>query len=465
MTVALSPEAAAAATGGQLLRRGPAQFRGVSTDSRSVAAGQVFVAIAGDRFDGHDYLAQAARAGAALLVVSREIDAAALPPSVGLLRVPDTRLALGALARAWRQQVAPAVVAITGSVGKTTTKELTRAVAAQLGPTHATGGNLNNDIGLPLTVLAMPEGTRTLVLEMGMNAPGEIAYLAGLAEPRIGCITAIAPVHLEGLGSIEAVAAAKAELLAGLPGGALAVVPGDEPLLAPHLRGLSPDRLVRFGSAPGDEARLVSVEPRGALGSRLQLSLRGGQPFAVELPLGGAHNARNACAAAAIGMLLGAAEAQIARALATTPELGHRSALRELGAWHVLDDCYNANPVAVRAALDTLRQLAAGKPALAVLGAMLELGSTSERLHREVGAHAAGCGLELLVTVGAQAAAIAEGARAAGLPAERVVEVGAPADAAALVAARAPAGAWVLIKASRGARLEGVLEGLRELKG
>ena len=466
MSVTLAPDAAAAATGGELLRRGPTHFTGVGTDTRTLVAGQAFVAVAGDRFDGHAFLAAAAARGAALLVVSRtpgEELLAGLPSSVGLLRVADTRLALGALARAWRRQVRPTVVAITGSVGKTTTKELTRAVLSQTGSTHATSGNLNNDLGLPLTVLAMPEATRFLVLEMGMNAPGEIAYLTGLAEPHLGCITAIAPVHLEGLGTLEAVAAAKAELLAGLGADALALVPGDEPLLEPHLRGLPPERVLRFGAGADDDMRLLHREGQGVRGSVLRLALRGGRPFSVELPLCGAHNARNALAAAGIGALLGVAEEPIALALQNAPELGHRSALRRLGRWQVLDDCYNANPVAVRAALDTVVDLAAGRPVMAVLGAMLELGVESERYHREVGEHAARRRLDLLVTVGPQGAAIAEGARRGGLSPDRVVEVGAPAEAAAVLGARAPADAWILIKASRGARLEGVLEGLRAL--
>jgi UDP-N-acetylmuramoyl-tripeptide--D-alanyl-D-alanine ligase len=456
MSVSLSLEAATAATGGVLRGDGAARFRGVGTDTRQLRPGQAFVALVGERFDGHEFLSQAVDAGAALLIVDR---APSTPLAVAVLQVEDTRLALGALARAWRREVRPSVVAITGSVGKTTTKELTRAITGELGSTHSTRGNLNNDVGLPLTLLAMERGTRYLVAEMGMNAPGEISCLAAIAEPDVGAITCIAPVHLEGLGSIEAVAAAKGELLQRLGQGAWAVVPGDERLLDPYLATVPASRRVRFGGAPEDEVRLLDVQARGTAGSDVALAIRG-ETVRFRLPLVGAHNARNAAAAAAIGVALGAPAAAIATALAREPELSHRSVLREVGAWRVLDDCYNANPVAMCAALDTVAQLAEQTPAVAVLGCMLELGATTERLHHEVGAHAAGVGLELLVTVGELGGAIAAGARAAGMEPARVVSVSGIEEAARVVSERAAPGSWILVKASRGAHLEGLIDRL-----
>jgi UDP-N-acetylmuramoyl-tripeptide--D-alanyl-D-alanine ligase len=453
-------EAAAAATSGTLVGPGAPRFEGVSTDSRQVRPGQAFVAVTGERFDGHAFLRQAAQAGAVLLVVSRELAPGEVPAGVGVLRVADTRRALGDLARAWRREVSPRVVAITGSVGKTTTKELTRAVLEREGATHATSGNLNNDIGLPLTLLAMPRDVRYLVVEMGMNAPGEIAYLTGVAEPEVGVITRVAPVHLEGLGSVEAVAAAKGELLLGLPANGWAVVPGDEPLLAPHLQRIPPERRVRFGTQAADEVRLLEVRGLGSEGSEVLLAL-GRETVSFRLLLPGAHNARNAAAAAAAGMVLGLSPPAIASALGMRPALSHRSVVREIGRWHVFDDCYNANPVAVCAALDTVADMARGGPMVAVLGSMLELGSEAERYHREVGAHAAQVGVDLLVTVGGLAGEIAFGARQAGLSPARVFQVEAVTEAARLVAERADPGAWILVKASRGARLEELIDRLQ----
>jgi len=458
--VDLTIEAAVAATGGTLLRGGPARFAGVAIDSRRVQRGQAFVAIAGDRFDGHDYWHQAAQLGAVLLVMQRPPQGE-LPSDVALLVVSSTRAALGQLARAWRREVDPTTVAITGSVGKTTTKELTRALVALLGATHSNPGNFNNDIGLPLTLLSMARATRYLVVEMGMNAPGEIAHLAELARPQVGVVTSVAPVHLEGLGSVQAVAEAKGELLRGLPPGGWAVVPGDESLLVPSLASVPAQRCVRFGEAARDEVQIVEATSRGEAGSRVRLML-GREEVAFDLPLVGAHNARNAAAAAGAALVLGLAPSRMGHALESIDPacLTHRSSLRRVGHWRLFDDCYNSNPVATRAALDTLTALARGEGAVAVLGDMLELGDEAERYHLELGGHAAAARLDLLVTVGSLGATIARGALRAGMPDERVVHVEDPEGAAEAVQRKAAPGAWVLVKGSRGARLERVIEAL-----
>jgi UDP-N-acetylmuramoyl-tripeptide--D-alanyl-D-alanine ligase len=464
MSVDLSIDEVVAATGGELLRPGvAARVRGVATDSRSVAPGQAFFALSGDRFDGHRFCPQAAEGGAALLVVERDVEVQG--PAV--LEVDDCRRALGRLARAWRRSVGARTVAITGSVGKTTTKELTRALLERLGPTHCTPGNFNNDVGLPLTLLSMPAETRYLVAEMGMNAPGEIAYLTRLAEPEVGVITCVAPVHLEGLGSLEAVAAAKGELLQGLDAErAWAVVPGDEPLLALALQSVPASRRVRFGAAAGDEVQIEGVEALGQSGSRVLLTLRG-EAARFDLPLVGAHNVRNAAAAAATAMVLGLSADEIAAGLAQGPaELKHRSTLIEAGGWRLFDDCYNANPVAVKAALETLVGLAGGETTVAVLGEMRELGAASARYHDELGRHCAEVGLGHLVVVGgAEVAPIAAGARAAGLAAGQLTLVNRAEEAVEAAARAAGERAWILIKASRGARLERVVEGLAGLRG
>ena len=459
MTVRMTLRSAAVATGGTLHGDEHGRFHGLSIDSRQVRAGNAFVAIAGDRFDGHRFCQQAARDGAALLVVSRAPDP--MPRRGAVLVCADTRQALGALAHAWREQVDPCVVAITGSLGKTTTKELTRNILGQVDRTHSTPGNFNNDIGLPLTLLSMDPDTRYLVAELGMNAPGEIAALARLARPDVGLITCVAPVHLEGLGSIEAIAAAKAELLEQLDQGT-AVVPDDQPLLDPWTARIPAGRCLRFGAHRGSDVVLLGRQSLGLAGSRIQLSL-GGQEHHIDLPLVGRHNAINAAAAAAVALALKIDAETIAAALALPPELKHRSVVRRLGQWTVLDDCYNASPVSMKAALDTLVDLAGDGEAVAVLGEMLELGETTPRLHQEVGAYAAGLGLHRLVTVGTLAEEIARGARDAGMAPELVIALPDAGAAAQQVARDAGAGAHVLVKASRGARLEGVLDELSQV--
>jgi UDP-N-acetylmuramoyl-tripeptide--D-alanyl-D-alanine ligase len=456
--VQLTVQKAAEATGGFIERPGAGRFCGVSIDSRQVQAGHAFVAIKGERFDGHDFCSQAVRAGATLLVVEREL-ALDSPATAAVLRVTDTRTALGKLARAWRGEVNPHVVAITGSVGKTTTKELTRSLVSRLGSTHSNPGNFNNDIGLPLTMLAMPSDTRYLVVEMGMNAPGEIATLTELAAPDVGVITCVAPVHLEGLGSLEAIAEAKGELLTGLGPRGWAVVPGQEPLLAGPLQGIPKERRVTFGAAESDAVQIVGVQSLGPDGSRISLSMRD-ERVTFDLALVGAYNARNAAAAAAAAMILGLDPQRIAESMQLEGSpLKHRSAIRSIGGYRVLDDCYNANPLAMRAALQTVSQLAgSGSRALAVLGTMLELGEQTERLHKEVGQFAASLGLKVLITVGPGAEAIAVGAREAGMPDDRIARVSDARQAAGTLASRAAAGDWILVKASRGAHLEQVID-------
>ncbi|MCK5796893.1 MAG: UDP-N-acetylmuramoyl-tripeptide--D-alanyl-D-alanine ligase [Deltaproteobacteria bacterium] len=467
---------AAAVTGGRLFsgkndpddtrRLATRRFHALSIDSRDLPAGCAFLALRGERVDGHDYAAQAAQEGASLLILEalpkgiadvRDLDAA-------VLLVDDTTRALGDLARAWRDEVNPQVIGITGSVGKTTTKELTRQILAREAETHATPGNYNNHIGLPLTLLSMPKDTRFLIAEMGMNNPGEIAYLTHLARPDVAAITAIAPVHVAGLGSLEAIAAAKAEIWTDL-GTGIAVAPNDEPLLAPHLASLKTEaRRLLFGGEGSADVRLRRVEARGIAGTAVTLELAG-LPLTFELPIVGAHNAKNAACAAAIALALGLGPETIAAGLTTPTALNHRSTVRAIGSWRVLDDCYNASPVATRAALDTLIDLAGGKPAIALLGPMFELGDAEAAFHREVGAHAASLPLITLITVGEIAADIARGARDAGMDPARLFEVETPAEAG-LRAAEITHDAkesWLLVKGSRGAHMEEAIKTLADL--
>jgi len=435
-------------------------FEGLKIDNRTISPGNAFLALRGERFDGHDFAAGAAENGANVLFVEEQLSEVCCAQIV----VEDTVAALGALAQAWRREVAPRTVAITGSVGKTTTKELLGQILERTGSTHVTPGNYNNHIGLPLTLLGMPRNTRFLIAEMGMNAPGEIAELALIAEPEVGVITAIAPVHLEGLGTLEAVAAAKAELFEALKGDHHAIFPADEPLLAPHLAPLKARR-VTFGEGVPADIRLLDTQSQGMEGSTLCLAL-GEEQLEVNLPLVGRHNARNAACAAATAFALGLTSAEIIAGLEAPPRLVHRSSLRQVGPFQVYDDSYNASPTAVRAALDTLLELAAGGPCWAVLGEMRELGNTSVAHHHDLGVYAAHLGLSGLITTGGEASIIARGAREAGMAPSRVHAEGDPEAAGRRLVGCAESKSWVLFKGSRGARVERALESVeREVGG
>jgi len=427
-----SPEQVATAAGARLLAPAPADPRRppgperVTIDSRDVRAGDLFVGLPGTRVDGGRFARAALDAGAWGVLVAREHAPGAGPGVVIAADEPLT--ALGALARSWRRALRAQVVGITGSTGKTSTKDLLAAMLAQDRRVAASWENFNTEIGLPLTILGAPLGTEALVVEMAMRGPGEIAELTAIAEPDVGVIVNVGPVHLELLGSLEAIAAAKAELLAGLRPGASAVVPADEPLLDAHLR---------------DDLQIVTFGPGGDVGDLGD----------VELPFTSAHMRLNALAALAAARALGA-DPRGRLEVALSAMRGQLDPLP--GPVLVIDDCYNANPMSMRAALDDLATSAAGRR-VAVLGDMLELGPDEDALHRGVGAHAA-VTADALVAVGERGRWIAEAAAAAGMA---LVSHAADADEAASVLERdlAPGpGDVVLLKASRGIGLDRTVE-------
>jgi UDP-N-acetylmuramoyl-tripeptide--D-alanyl-D-alanine ligase len=455
----------AAAAGATLVRRpsgavatpGPVR---ASVDSRGLAPGELFVGLAGERVDGGRYAAQALQAGAWGVLVAPEhaeaaVEATGAAGSLGaagaVLAHEDPLAALHALARAWRRELrarGAMVVAITGSTGKTSTKDILAALLAGRLRVAASPENLNTEIGLPLALLSAPADTELLVLELAMRGAGQIAELTAIAEPDVGVIVNIGPAHLELLGTLEAIAAAKAELIAGLapgaPGGAQAsvVIPAAEPLLEPHLR--ADVNTITFGEG-GD----VSLAERRADGSVAILD--GGEQIELWPSFGQAHNLRNLLAAVAA-----------ARALGYTPRgrvdvrfsamRGQREQLP--GGVVLVADCYNANPMSMRAAIDDLAETAPARR-VAVLGDMLELGPDGPRLHREIGEHARTGGVELLVTVGPLAAQMREG-----FAGESYATADAQA-AAELIAGMLREGDTVLVKGSRGVGLERVLEDLR----
>jgi murE/murF fusion protein len=452
-------------------------LRNISTDTRSVASGDVFVALVGENFDGHDFVDQAVSAGAGAVIVSRQ-------PSEGTHGVPiilvrDTLRALGDLA-AYRRRLLGRdlqVVAVTGSSGKTTVKEMTAAVfrrhlhALRTGhdPLLKTGGNFNNLVGLPLSLLPVDSGHKTAVLEMGMNRPGEIARLTEIAGPDIGCITNVQAAHLEGLGSIEGVARAKGELFSGLEKKSTAVVNYDSPLVRRLPR--SAQRVVGFAVTPSGRrhkpmVRATRINSLGAEGMRFTLHI-GDRNKRITVSTPGKHNVSNCAAAAATAHAAGIAPETIFAALQDFTNIDRRMQFMTLaGGIQVLNDCYNANPGSMAAALETVRGFGERDcRRVAVLGDMLELGRESESAHRKIGRQAAEQGYDFLVLVGEFADHAAQGAEEAGLDRQRTFCFGTTLEAAdwlyrAMIAGRIRSGDWLLVKGSRGMRMEKILDEL-----
>lgn len=428
------------------------RVRRVCTDSRRVSPGDLFVGLRGERFDGDAYAAAALAGGAAAAVV-RAATAAGLPHDAARIVVDDGLSALQALATAVRRRTAVRVVAVTGSAGKTTTKDILAALLRPVARTVATAANLNNEVGVPLTLLTVEPDTEVAVVEMAMRGAGQIRELARIAEPDVGVITNIAPVHLELVGTVEDVAAAKAELVEELTGGT-AVVPAGERLLDRHVRRHR-GRVVTFG---GDDAdvHIVARERRGD-GTHVLLDAFGHRAR-MDFNFTGDHYLRDALAAVAAFVELGYRLDQAAEGAARVAFSDLRGALSELpGGGLLLNDAYNANPVAMKAAVDHLVSVADGRPTVAVLGDMYELGAGAAAYHRAVGEHCAAAGVRL-VAVGDLARDYLVGA-----PDERwfaTVD-----ECLTGVAEAVPAGSAVLVKASRALRLERVAEALAGEEG
>ena len=453
------------------------EFAGAAADSRRVGPGVLFFALPGERVDGFDFCAAAATAGAAAVVIDGRRGQPAFAaggPRVPVIGVRDPLTALADLARAVRADFAGAVVGITGSNGKTTTKELTAAALGAAGPVLRTEGNYNTEVGLPLTILSSSGQEAFWVLEMAMRGRGQIALLADIARPHVGVITNVAGAHVELLGSIEEVARAKGELFAGLGPEGVAVLPAGDRLIEPQAAHVPEGLKWRFDPGPAaapplgapvsvtSDVRILDIVPAGVAGQVVRYAVAN-QPVVARLPLGGQHNAVNAGAALAVAAALDVPAPEAAAALARTRLPPHRSAPVEVGGRIVLDDCYNANPASMRAALTAVGAAAAGgngARAFAILGDMLELGPEAAAEHRAIGRVART--LAGLVAVGPLAAEIARGAREAGLAGGQVVATTDPAAAAAAIAGWTRPGDWILVKASRGMRLERAIDALRE---
>ena len=429
-------------------------FAGVGTDSRTLAEGSLFVALHGENFDGHDFLAEAAEKGARAAVVDHVPEDA---PPLRYYRVPDTLMALGRLGRYHRRELDARVAAITGTNGKTTTKEMARAVLATRYATHATSGNLNNLIGAPLTLLDAREGAEAVVVEIGTNTPGEIARLAELVEPQVGIITGVAEGHLEGFGTLEGVLREKTSLLSRLRGGPALVA--DEPAsLAERARSLT--RRVRVaGWTDRADADLRATDLRVADDGSVRFRWQGRECM---LPFGGAAHVRNALLALALGLEWDVDPDDAVAALASLEPPKLRSEIRTYGALRVLVDCYNSNPASLAAAVDTLTRMPRQGGRVVVVGSMLELGARSDALHRRSAERLADADVDLIAATGRFVDAF-DALRDA-LPADqadtltdRLVTAADPMDVIGPVADRMAGDEVVLLKGSRGVALERLL--------
>lgn len=469
---------------------------GITWDSRTVQPGFAYLALPGERVDGARFAAAALEAGAVCAIVSHEPPQEAVDAARGagkaIIAVPDAQQALTDLARAWRDGLACRVIGLTGSSGKTTTKNLVRDVLSASFAVTATAGNQNNELGVPNTLLSASAEDDAVVVEMGMRGAGQIAQLCSFVRPEWGLVTNVGTSHMELLGSRDAIACAKGELLEALPAGGWAFVNADDDYAAfLRSRARLDERGVRvalfdasdaaaqragllMAGAPSDLVRPgdafawaegARLDARGCATFSLHAfgfpGMQGVQAAECSLQLPGIHNVGNACSAAAVGFAMGMDAATIAAALGRSlPESGRAKMIETASGAIVVDDSYNANPDSMRASLRTFASLQAAGPKIAVLGDMGELGPFSEEGHRQVGAAAAQAGLDLLVCVGALARDIARAARDAGLPEQSVQCVDDAREALDFVAPKVGEGCAVLVKASHSVGLEHVVEGL-----
>lgn len=429
---------------------GDAAFDSVSIDTRTLKPGALFVALSGENFDGHDFVAEAAERGAVAALVSRT-----LPVTIPQVVVSDALAALSAFAREWRRQFPIPVIGVTGSNGKTTTKELIGSILSRLAPTLITRGNLNNHIGVPLTLLGLRAEHRFAVIEMGANHQGEIAHLVSIAEPTIGIVTNAGAAHLEGFGSLQGVAMGKGEMFRGLPHDGVAVINADDAFLGLWRESCVANRILTFGFEQPADFMAHKVNARSdAAGFRIDFDLV--TPMGTKhasLPLAGLHNLRNALGACAVAHAAGATLDDLVQGLAAMKTVAGRLELKSaINGAFLVDDSYNANPSSLKAGLDTLRSFAGSR--WLVLGEMRELGDSADALHAEVGRYAKEAGVQRLLAVGERSKFAVE---AFGPGAQWFATLDELIDA---VRASITSGTAVLIKGSRANKLEKVAAAL-----
>ena len=438
-------------------------FSGVSTDTRTIKAGELFIALKGENFDGHEFVGKAIEKGACGTIVNSR--GGVTPPLQGfIIEVDDTLKALGDIARLWRGKHPIPVVAITGSNGKTTTKEMVASILSQKCRVLKTEGNLNNRIGLPQMVLKIDDRHEAAVLELGMNVFGEIKRLSEICKPDIAVITNIGSGHLEGVGSIEGVARAKKEILEGLKADGTFVVNADDPYTREMAKGWS-GKVISFGLDNLDaDVRTPFVDYNCCYGSGVRLSLTiKGKHLDVTLAGLGLHNVYNATAAAAVSTVIGVSPADIKKGLEEWRPFKGRFELHRLDCGvNLIDDTYNANPNSVAMALKTLADVKGVGRGLVVLGDMLELGAHAETAHYEIGKKAAATGVDYLFLLGPLSSThTARGARDAGMDEKRVVVCSDYKDVSGHVNPILIGGDWVLVKGSRGMAMEKIVERIK----
>lgn len=456
MNLPLPDVASFLSTAGDLDRDAVAQ--GYSIDSRTLQRGDLFFAVQGERFDGHDFVERALQSGAVGAVVRRQT-LPRYPAKKNLLPVDDTLLALQQLAIAVRRLWGKSVIGITGSMGKTTTKDATAHLLSVRFNVHKSVGNFNNHFGLPLALLKLQPAHQVAVIEMGMSHAGEIADLARIAAPGTGIVTTVAPVHLEYFDSLAAIARAKYELIEALPQNGTAILNADDELVSQFGRNFK-GKVIRFGFHQDAGVRAENFVPLGTSGSRFDI-VASEQRLTVTSPLLGQHNVLNVLAATAAALEQGISLSEVATALPSLQAADKRGQVLQLGNISVVNDCYNSSPKALMAAVDTLVTMPAQRH-IVVAGEMLELGASGEQLHRESGRHIAGKKVDFLLGVRGLAEPMVDEARKQGTPAEFV---NTPEEAGAWLARHAKDGDLVLLKASRGVKLEAALEKWKEIRG
>lgn len=430
-------------------------FAEVVTDTRKIEPGALFLALKGERFNGEDFAADAVAAGAAGVLLS---DACPSEKYAGIegadvLLVPDTLAAYQQLAHAWRERFSVPVVAITGSNGKTTTKDLTAAVLSARGPVLKTQANYNNEIGLPLTLLGLREKHTAAVVEIGMRGLHQIEAMAPIADPSVGIVTNVGETHMELLGSLENIARAKAELVEAIAPGGTVILNADNAYVAAMRGKARPGvRVLTFGIQEDADVRGAFI--RTAAGKTTFAVTHAGETHDYEIAMVGRHNVENALAAIACGFAFGMTPAAIATGLTHLEATKMRFEVERVGDYEVVNDAYNASPMSMQAAIETLAELKKGRK-VAVLGDMLELGAVAKKAHEEVGREVASHGFAALVTRGEMGAAIAAGARGAGMDA--VYEAASHAEAARILKEILQPGDTVLFKGSRGMRMEDII--------
>ena len=464
MTLNFDPGDLMCWSGGEWVPRPPAIISAVVHDTKKVLAGSLFVAIRGARFDGHDFVGQAAASGAAAALVSRGRAASLREVGIPLLVVEDPALALRDLAAGYRRKLGLTVVGVTGSTGKTTVKEMIACLLESTMPTARTKGNWNNEIGLPLSILAIPPGTRAGVLELGISHPGEMAPLCGIARPDWGVITNVGPVHLEFFGSVEDIVREKGELVRQLPVGGHAVLSVDDPSFK-TLRELSSCDVVTTSLHRDVTADYVLMTHDNRSGECLVADRKEGGSHRFRMLMPGTHNCHNALLAVAVARGLGVEWDRIAAAFERYVGPPMRWERQMVAGITVINDAYNANPVSMLAALHTFKELDVAGRKWLVLGDMLELGSNEIDEHRAVGRALAGAPWGGLVTVGTLGTHIAEGALASGMKAAAIHTCSDAAAAAEYLKDKMIPGDALLIKASRGKRLEEVVSKLKDTLG